>query len=168
MRLLGQPQRLLTRARRNLENVAIVLVVVGDHVEHIDALDLDLREIERAAPAVGGAFSEPSTMLCARMPRPHAVGRKLLAGEMNQPDVATELALAAEFQKDGRPEHQGGGGRMIVVGAGRGQPGSVATPGLVVAVLHIGRVVVIGHNIARRRSRPGITTIRSRSSVLPC
>ena len=76
----------------------------------------------------------------------HAVGRELLAGEMDQPHVASQEARPAEIQEDRRAEHQGGGGRVVVVGPGRRQAGAVAAAGLLVAVFHVGRVVVVGHD----------------------
>ena len=80
------------------------------------------------------------------MPGAEAVGRELLAGQMDQPDVAAELARAAQFEEDRRAEHQRGRGRVIVVGPGGGEPRAAAAAVLVVAVVHVGRVVMVGHD----------------------
>ena len=74
---------------------------------------------------------------------------------MDQPDVAVQPAGPAQFQEDRGAEHQGGGGRVVVVGPGRRQPGAVAAAGLLVAVFHVGRVVVVGHDHRPAAIPPG-------------
>ena len=91
MGLVGQRNDWRLEPGRDLEDVAVVVAVVGDHVEHVDALDADAREIEPLAvrvPQPQRALDEP----LGQMPGAHAVGGELLAGQMDQPDVAVELA----------------------------------------------------------------------------
>ena len=76
----------------------------------------------------------------------HAIGGKLLPGEMEQPNVAGELALAGKLQEDRGGQHQGGGGRVIVVGAGRRQPRPAAPVPVAENVFHVRGVVVVGHD----------------------
>ena len=80
------------------------------------------------------------------MPCAQAVGGEFLARQVYQPDVAAQPALAAELEEDRGGQHQRGGGRVVVVGPGRGQPGAAAAAVLFVAVFHVGRVVMIGHD----------------------
>src|ERR1700730_18368130 len=80
------------------------------------------------------------------MPRAEAVGRKLLAREMNQPDVSRELPIPAQLEKDRRPQHHGGCRGVIVVGASGRQAGTITATISLVAILHISGVVMIGHN----------------------
>ena len=125
MGLVGQRERLPADAGRDLKNVAVALAVVGDHVEHVNPLDPDAGEIEPLAarvPQTERTFDEP----LGQTPGAHAVGGELLAGEVDQPDVAVELAGTAEFQEHRRPQHQRGGGRVIVVGAGGGHAGELS------------------------------------------
>ena len=62
--------------------------------------------------------------------------------QMSQSSLPARLSS----MKIGAAEHQGGGGRMVVVGPGRGQSSRRAAGGLFVAVFHVGRVVVVGHD----------------------
>ena len=88
------------------------------------------------------SFDHPLT----KMAGAHAVGRKFLAGQMDQPDVALQLAGLAEFQKRFGPQHQGRRGRMVVVGAGGSQPRTMSAMGVTEHIFHVGRVVMIGHD----------------------
>ena len=63
-----------------------------------------------------------------------AVGGELLAGQMDQPDVAVELTFLAHLEEDRGRQHQGRRGRVIVVGAAGRQAGAAAAELLVVAV----------------------------------
>src|SRR5262245_48158115 len=80
------------------------------------------------------------------MPSAQAVGWKLLAGEMNQPDVAVELLLLAQFQKNRRSQHESGGRGVIVVGSGGREPSPLAARIRLIVVRHVCRVVVVGHD----------------------
>ena len=80
------------------------------------------RKVLRSAARRGAVRSVPSTSHCAEVPGAQAVGGKLLAGQVHQPDVAAQLARPAQLAEDGRRQHQGGGGRVVVVGPGGRQP----------------------------------------------
>src|SRR5947209_5605940 len=49
VRLVRQPERLRSAAGRDLKDIAVVIVVVGDHVEHVKPLHLGLRQLMEAA-----------------------------------------------------------------------------------------------------------------------
>src|SRR5947207_535011 len=85
MSLVRQPERLPAGPRRNLEYIAVMVVVVRHHVEHVDALDLYLRQIPRLAVRQAH-LQRPFDQPLAQVSGAKAVGRELLAGEMNEPD----------------------------------------------------------------------------------
>ncbi len=66
---------------------------------------------------------------------------------MDQPDVRLQFALFCQFKIDRRGEHHGHGSGVIVVGPGGGDPRPAdLAGGIAVDVLHVGRVVVVGHD----------------------
>ena len=81
-------------------------VVVGDHVEDVDARDPRRREVvARAVGQPGGQRRlRPGP---AQVPGPEAVGRELLAGQVDEPDVAPEPALAGQVQQRRRGQRAG-------------------------------------------------------------
>ena len=101
--MLGQPQRRTAFARRDLKDVAMLVVVVGDHVENKNARHLD------AHSSFHNALGQRA---CAE-----AVSRELLTGEMDKPDVALQQTLPAQLEKDRRGQQQGRSGGVIVVRA---------------------------------------------------
>ena len=78
-------------AGRDLEDVAVAVVVVGDHVEHVDALDARLGQVVRLA-AGQVQLQRALDQALAQVAGAEAVGGELLAGQVDQPDVAAELA----------------------------------------------------------------------------
>jgi hypothetical protein len=72
------------------------------------------------------------------MARAQVIGRELLSGQMNQPDVAPGMGVA---QRGGGAEQGRGRGR-VVIGAVSGHP--LASPGE--RILLAGRVDVVGHH----------------------
>src|SRR5205085_4981662 len=91
-------------------------------------------------------FQRALDQLLRQVARTEAVGRKLFAGEVDEPDVAAESAAAAQVEQDRGGQHEGGGGGVVVVGATGGQAGAAAAILLFVAVGHVGGVVVVGHD----------------------
>ena len=134
------------RAGADLKHVAVAVVVVRDHVEHVDARRRACRERSRQRPLASRICNVALDQALAEMAGAHAIGGKLLAGEMHQPDVARELALPREVQEDRGGQHQRGRGRMVVVGAGGRQPRPAAPVRVAEAVFHVGRVVMVGHD----------------------
>src|SRR5208337_4692709 len=99
----------------DLENVLLAVVVMGDHVHHVDAVHAGLSQTLPATVRKAD-LQTPLNQLLAQGPRAHAVGRELLAGQMYEPDVRFELALFGQVEEDRGGEHHGGGGRVVVVG----------------------------------------------------
>ena len=76
------------------------------------------------------------------------VGRKFLAREVNEPNIAIEQSCTAEFDKRSRTQHQSGSRRVVVIGTTRShaRPVTDGFGAIAVNILHIGRIVMIGHD----------------------
>ena len=89
----GEPRGGSPLARRDLEHVAVAVGVVRDHVEHERANHANVGRVVHVAVLLGE--SEALLHECfGQVSRPEAVGRKLLACQVHQPDVPLELPVA--------------------------------------------------------------------------
>ena len=141
----GEARRGRPFARRDLEDVAIAVGVVGDHVEN-----------ERADDAHAGRVVGLAVFLREREPllderfgevaRPEAVGGELLARQVDEPDVPLQLPVAREREENVGRQQQRRRRRMVVVGAARRSTQAIAAAPFFVDVLHVRRVVVIAHD----------------------
>ena len=81
------------------------------------------------------------------MPGAHAVRRKLLAGQMDEPDVAGRAGRARlSSRKIGAASISVAVAEWLSSAPAAASRGAVAAARLLVAVFHVGRVVVVGHD----------------------
>lgn len=163
MRPQRQPRRGRALARGDLEHVARALGVVADHVEDERTDDGDVRDIARS-PILRGEHEVPLHQALRQRACTHAIRRVLLAGEVDEPDIALEAARACERKQLLGGEEQRRGRRVVVVGAGGRRAQEIAAALLVVDVLHVRRVVVVAHHHGLRAIAPGITSTMLRSA----
>jgi len=154
VRAHGQARGGHSLAGRDLEDVAIVVVVVRDHVEHERAGHAHAGRVDQRA-VVGGQPQAPLDDGPGQGPRPQAIGGKLLAREVHEPDVAGEAPLARQRQEHVGRQQQGGGRRVVVVGARGRSAQPVAAALALVDVLHVRGVVVVGHDHGLAAVAPG-------------
>ena len=140
-----QPCRARTLARGNLEHVAIVVVVVPDHVQDKGADHAHRGRVPGAAVFRGQAQAAFHQRL-GQVPRAQTIRRELLAGQVHQPNVAFQLPARASGKKTSAASQQGCGRRVVVVRAGCGRTQSVPAARWLEDILHVGRVVVVGHD----------------------
>ena len=100
MGLVGQPKRRLAGARRDLKDVLLAVVVVSNHVQDVKAFDLHVCKL------LGPAFAQLQFQRALhdplrQMTGAEAVGWEFLTGEVDKPDIATELPRFAQLQEDG-------------------------------------------------------------------
>ena len=90
------------RARAHLKHVAVLIVIVGDHVRNIDPAT---RVLDRSCdlPSASADRQRSLDHLLAEVTGPQAIGRKFLAGQMDQPNIALQFAGLAELQERSAP-----------------------------------------------------------------
>ena len=96
--------------------------------------------------SAGAACSVPSTSRCVRCRAPRQSAGNSSPVRWTSQTSQPSWPLLAHFQEDRRGQHHGGGGRVVVVGPAGGERGPRAAALLVIAVGHVGRVVVVGHD----------------------
>src|SRR5450631_1434967 len=116
MRTQCEPGRSGALARCNLEDVAIAIRVVSDHIEHESSDHADGGYITSASVLgrEGEALLDKRLAKCARA---HAICWKFLAGQVNEPHVSLELASSRERQQVLGCEQQRGRRRVVIVGS---------------------------------------------------
>lgn len=143
--LQRQPHRRAAHTWRNLKNVAVAVVVVGDHVHQVHALDARPGQVvPRAAgqPQPQRALDQAARQVAGA----EAVRGELLASQVDQPHVAVQPPRLAQRQEQRRPEHHRRGRRVVIVGAGRGNASAVAAVLRIIQVRHVCSVVMVGHD----------------------
>src|SRR5471032_810246 len=77
-----EQHRFASPSRTDLKDIAVLVIVVRDHVEHEHAGDVELLVRDALAQMAGS----------------EAVGGKFFAGEVDEPDVAREIELAEDWR----------------------------------------------------------------------
>ena len=131
----------------DLEDVAIAVVVVGHHVRARRRPGRATFDRSCACRRPGAAPACPSTSRWHRCRAPRQSDGKLLAGQVDQPDVAAELAACGSAPETiGAASIRAAVAEWLSSAPAAASRGAVAAVRVAVTVLHVGRVVVVGHD----------------------
>jgi len=137
-----------------LEDVSVVIPVVGDHVHQENPGYLRRRQVNCLLSVLNQLQLFFNDSL-AEMPGTQAIGRELFPGQVQQPDILLEVSCLGKFQINGCRLQECGGGRVIVIRTGsRGTRPAPATR-FIVQVFHISGVVMVSQDDGLRAVFPG-------------